>query len=62
MSASSVVVDHVKIKSVLNCPSPKTLKDLRELFGLTSYYRQFVQGYGSISQPFTNLLKTNAYF
>jgi hypothetical protein len=34
-------------------PLPKTIKQLKELLGLTSYYKMFVKGYGFIREPLT---------
>lgn len=56
-----LVVDQEKIKSVVKWPIPKTVEEVHDFLGLTSYYRKFVKDYGKLVRPLTYLLKKNSF-
>lgn len=56
-----VFTDPAKVEEMMNWHVPKSVKALRGVLGLTSYYRRFVKFFGIISMLLTNLLKKNSF-
>ncbi|KAD6119615.1 hypothetical protein E3N88_10886 [Mikania micrantha] len=61
ITGQGVSMDPKKIEVLVPWPTPTTIKGLRGFLGLTGYYRKFIQSYGSIARPLTDLTKKNAF-
>ena len=62
VSERGVEPDPEKIKAVKEFPQPKGLRNIREFFGLTGYYRRFIKDYGKIAKPLYELQKKDREF
>ncbi|KAK3545179.1 hypothetical protein QTP70_001771 [Hemibagrus guttatus] len=54
---SGVRMDERKVAAVRNWPIPTSVKDLQRFLGFANFYRRFIQGYSSITNPLTSLLR-----
>ena len=62
ISAAGVATDEEKIATIRDWPRVVDVKQLRSVLGMMGYYRKFIAGYCSISQPLTQLLCKNVQF
>ena len=57
-----VKMDPGKIKSVLEWPVPKTVKDIQSFLGFGNFYRRFIKGYSEITHALTKLTRKDEPF
>jgi hypothetical protein len=62
ISSAGVATAPDKIQAVKEWETPENAKQLRSFLGLAGYYRKFIQHYGLISKPLTDLLKKHSQF
>lgn len=51
-----------KISAIINYPSPTSVKQVRQLMGMVSWYRRFIKNLAEITTPITELLKKSNKF
>jgi hypothetical protein len=54
--------DPTKIAVIVNLPSPKLVRQLRETLGHTCYYKKFIKGYAHITAAMEKLLNKDTRF
>jgi len=57
VSNKGLTMDKNKVKSVLDWPSPKNVKELQSFLGLCNFYRKFIKDFAKNMEPLRKLLK-----
>jgi hypothetical protein len=61
ITGNDITMDPAKIEAVQTWPALSTVRALRGFLGLTGYYHKFIQDYGVVTHPLTQLLKKDAF-
>lgn len=62
VSKEGVRMDPLKVKSILEQPTPTDVGGIGSFIGLATYYRRFVKDFSKVAEPMIKLLKKNAQF
>ncbi|CAF1158517.1 unnamed protein product, partial [Adineta ricciae] len=57
VTSKGIKPDPNLIKSVIEFPQPKKIKDIQSFLGLTGYYRRFIQNYSKLAEPLLRQLR-----
>jgi len=52
-----IKMEKEKVRSVLEWPAPKCVKDVQKFLGLANYYRRFVKDFAEIARPMHRLVR-----
>ena len=61
IGVNRVQVHLVKIRAILDWPTPKNVAALKGFLGLCTYYRRYVKGFSQMIAPLTDLTKKGAF-
>ncbi|XP_076843062.1 uncharacterized protein LOC143487779 [Brachyhypopomus gauderio] len=56
ISAEGVQVDDEKVRALHTWPTPRTVKEVRQVLGFMGYYRRFVPNFSHLARPLYDLL------
>ena len=62
ITPEGVKPDPEKIKAVIEYPTPKNVKNVRQALGFFGYYRRFIKNYAAKAKPLTALLQKEKPF
>ena len=51
-------MDPAKIKTIMEWPTPRTVKEVLSFLGFANFYRRFIEKFSKLALPLTELTKT----
>ena len=52
-------MDPIKVKALIEWPTPTNVRELRAVLGFGNYYKDFIEDYSKIARPLHNLTRKN---
>ena len=62
VSPASIGMDPEKIKSILEWPVPKSVKEVQSFLGFANFYRKFIDNYSRLANPLTTFTRKSVRF
>lgn len=62
ISENGIKANPNKVEAIINMPTPKCIKEVRSLLGMTGYYRQTIHQYAHTAEPLVALTRKHAKF
>lgn len=60
ISTNGMTMDPDKVEAIQVWRDPTSVKELQQFLGFANFYRRFIEGYSSVIEPMTRLLKKSA--
>ena len=62
VSKSGIGMDPAKVATILEWPTPTTVKEVQSFLGFANFYKKFITHYSSLTSPFTSLTRKGVRF